>query len=115
MPNMPKQTAPKKTATATSPARIGFRRLERVETTNSPCGNASCRHARGERAVSALTVSGSTPPHPPARQAAPPPLERVNHKRIARVMRSIDLAGVRLRRRHRATIADPARRLRRWV
>lgn len=34
--------------------------------------------------------------------------ERVNHKRIARVMRSIDLAGVRLRRRHRTTIADPA-------
>ena len=34
--------------------------------------------------------------------------ERVNHKRIARVMRSISLAGVRLRRRHRTTIADPA-------
>ncbi|MFI0718435.1 IS3 family transposase [Streptomyces sp. NPDC021224] len=34
--------------------------------------------------------------------------ERVNHKRIARVMRSIDLAGVRLRRRHRTTIPDPA-------
>ncbi|SFL16133.1 Transposase InsO and inactivated derivatives [Streptomyces pini] len=34
--------------------------------------------------------------------------ERVNHKRIARVMRSINLAGVRLRRRHRTTIADPA-------
>jgi len=32
--------------------------------------------------------------------------ERVNHKRIARVMRSIGLAGVRLRRRHRTTIAD---------
>ncbi|WP_248844144.1 IS3 family transposase, partial [Streptomyces hirsutus] len=34
--------------------------------------------------------------------------ERVNHKRIARVMRSINLAGVRLRRRHRTTTADPA-------
>ncbi len=34
--------------------------------------------------------------------------ERINHKRIARVMRSINLAGVRLRRRHRTTIADPA-------
>jgi len=34
--------------------------------------------------------------------------ERVNHKRIARVMRSIGLAGVRLRRRHRTTIPDPA-------
>lgn len=26
---------------AAAPARIGFRRLERVETTNSPCANAS--------------------------------------------------------------------------
>ncbi|WP_443067507.1 IS3 family transposase [Streptomyces sp. NBC_01426] len=34
--------------------------------------------------------------------------ERVNHKRVARVMRSIDLAGVRLRRRHRTTTPDPA-------
>ncbi|ONK15903.1 putative transposase OrfB [Streptomyces sp. MP131-18] len=34
--------------------------------------------------------------------------ERVNHKRIARVMRSIGLAGARLRRRHHTTIADPA-------
>ncbi|MFJ2443276.1 IS3 family transposase [Streptomyces sp. NPDC087658] len=33
---------------------------------------------------------------------------RVNRKRIARVMRSIDLAGVRLRRRHRTTIPHPA-------
>ncbi|MGW7201158.1 IS3 family transposase [Streptomyces chryseus] len=34
--------------------------------------------------------------------------ERVNHKKVARVMRSIDLAGVRLRRGHRTTVADPA-------
>jgi transposase InsO family protein len=34
--------------------------------------------------------------------------ERVNHKRIARVMRSIGLSGARLRRRHRTTVADPA-------
>ncbi|MHC3475553.1 IS3 family transposase [Streptomyces sp. 7R007] len=33
--------------------------------------------------------------------------ERVNHKRIARVMRSIGLAGVRLRHRHRTPVADP--------
>lgn len=33
---------------------------------------------------------------------------RVNHKRIARVMRSIGLAGVRLRHRHRTTIPCPA-------
>ncbi|MFF0795042.1 IS3 family transposase [Streptomyces spiralis] len=34
--------------------------------------------------------------------------ERVSHKRIARVMRSIGLVGVRLRRRHCTTITDPA-------
>ncbi len=34
--------------------------------------------------------------------------EHVNHKRIARVMRGAGLAGVRLRRRHRTTGADPA-------
>ncbi|QKV90474.1 IS3 family transposase [Streptomyces sp. NA02950] len=34
--------------------------------------------------------------------------ERVNHKRIARVMWGAGLAGVRLRRRHRTTVADPA-------
>ncbi|MBJ3813161.1 IS3 family transposase [Streptomyces flavofungini] len=33
--------------------------------------------------------------------------EHVNHKRIARVMRTIGLAGVRLRR-HRTTVPDPA-------
>jgi transposase InsO family protein len=34
--------------------------------------------------------------------------QTVNHKRVARVMRAIGLAGVRLRRRHRTTVADPA-------
>jgi len=34
--------------------------------------------------------------------------ERVNHKRVARVMRRIGLQGLRLRRRHRTTIPDPA-------
>jgi transposase InsO family protein len=34
--------------------------------------------------------------------------EAVNHKRIARVMRGIGLAGLRLRRRQRTTIPDPA-------
>ncbi|MFE0040320.1 IS3 family transposase [Streptomyces sp. NPDC059015] len=33
---------------------------------------------------------------------------RVNHKRVARVMWNINLAGVRLRRRHRTTVADRA-------
>ncbi|MFK0238658.1 IS3 family transposase [Streptomyces vinaceus] len=34
--------------------------------------------------------------------------ERVNHKRVARVMRQVGLAGLRLRRRHRTTVPDPA-------
>ncbi|MFE7620723.1 IS3 family transposase [Streptomyces sp. NPDC057496] len=34
--------------------------------------------------------------------------ERINHKRVARVMRTIGLAGLRLRRRHRTTVPDPA-------
>jgi transposase InsO family protein len=34
--------------------------------------------------------------------------EHVNHKRVARVMRRIGLQGLRLRRRHRTTVADPA-------
>lgn len=32
----------------------------------------------------------------------------VNHKRVARIMRTIGLDGVRLRRRHRTTVADQA-------
>ncbi|MFD8291950.1 IS3 family transposase [Streptomyces lavendulae] len=34
--------------------------------------------------------------------------KRINHKRVARIMRTIGLEGVRLRRRHRTTLADPA-------
>lgn len=34
--------------------------------------------------------------------------ERINHKRVARIMRTIGLEGVRLRRLHRTTLADPA-------
>jgi len=37
-----------------------------------------------------------------------PPDERVNHKRVARVMRTHHLAGIRLRRRVRTTIPEPA-------
>ncbi|MFJ6944830.1 IS3 family transposase [Streptomyces wuyuanensis] len=33
---------------------------------------------------------------------------RINHKRVARITRTIGLEGGRLRRRHRTTIADPA-------
>lgn len=33
---------------------------------------------------------------------------RINHKRVARIMRSIGLEGLRLRRRHRTTTAEPA-------
>lgn len=36
-----------------------------------------------------------------------PQAERVNHKRVARVMREHAIAGIRLRRRVRTTIADP--------
>ncbi|WP_435885377.1 IS3 family transposase [Streptomyces tauricus] len=34
--------------------------------------------------------------------------ERVNHKRVARVIRGAGQAGLRLRRRHRTTVADLA-------
>ncbi|MDH6699837.1 transposase InsO family protein [Streptomyces sp. MAA16] len=34
--------------------------------------------------------------------------EAVNHKRVARIMRESGIEGVRLRRRHRTTVPDPA-------
>ncbi|WP_159007479.1 IS3 family transposase [Streptomyces sp. NRRL S-813] len=34
--------------------------------------------------------------------------EVVNHKRVARVLRSVGLAGLRLRRKHRTTVPNPA-------
>jgi transposase InsO family protein/transposase-like protein len=34
--------------------------------------------------------------------------ERVNHKKVARLMKATGIAGLRLRRKHRTTIADPA-------
>lgn len=34
--------------------------------------------------------------------------ESVNHKRVARIMRQVGLAGLRLRRKHRTTVSDPA-------
>ena len=37
-----------------------------------------------------------------------PPEQRVNHKRVARVMAANDIAGIRLRRRVRTTIPEPA-------
>ena len=37
-----------------------------------------------------------------------PPETRVNHKRVARVMRQAQIAGLRLRRRVRTTIPEPA-------
>jgi transposase InsO family protein len=37
-----------------------------------------------------------------------PPGERVNHKRVARVMRGHGIAGIRLRRRVRTTVPEPA-------
>ncbi len=35
-------------------------------------------------------------------------VEAVNHKRVARIMRASGIEGVRLRRRHRTTVPDPA-------
>jgi transposase InsO family protein len=37
-----------------------------------------------------------------------PPETRVNHKRVARVMRQAQIAGLRLRRRVRTTVPEPA-------
>lgn len=37
-----------------------------------------------------------------------PPEDRVNHKRVARVMAEHDIAGIRLRRRVRTTIPEPS-------
>ena len=34
--------------------------------------------------------------------------EALNHKRVARIMRAFGIEGVRLRRRHRTTVPDPA-------
>ncbi|WP_414899133.1 IS3 family transposase [Rhodococcus qingshengii] len=34
--------------------------------------------------------------------------QRINHKRIARIMRANNIEGLRLRRKHRTTIAEPA-------
>jgi transposase InsO family protein len=34
--------------------------------------------------------------------------EALNHKRVARVMRASGIEGIRLRRRHRTTVPDPA-------
>ncbi len=34
--------------------------------------------------------------------------EAVNHKRVARIMRASGIEGIRLRRRHRTTVPDPA-------
>ncbi|MBX7435580.1 IS3 family transposase, partial [Mycobacterium sp. Y57] len=37
-----------------------------------------------------------------------PETERVNHKRVARVMRGVGIAGYRRKRRVKTTVADPA-------
>lgn len=39
---------------------------------------------------------------------AAPEAERVNHKRVARVMRTVGIAGYRRKRRVKTTVADPA-------
>ncbi len=40
-----------------------------------------------------------------------PPAERVNHKRVARIMAEHKIAGIRLRRRVRTTVPEPADQL----
>ena len=45
---------------------------------------------------------------PPSSTTASRPSERVNHKRVARVMREHGIAGIRLRRRVRTTVPEPS-------
>ena len=54
----------------------------------------------GDRAYGAPRVTAELNDNVPA-------AERVNHKRVARVMRKYQLAGIRLRRRVKTTIAEP--------
>ncbi|TGJ96894.1 IS3 family transposase [Actinotalea fermentans ATCC 43279 = JCM 9966 = DSM 3133] len=57
----------------------------------------------GDRAMSAPRVIGEL-------NDGAPESERVNHKRVARVMRAHGLAGIRLRRRVRTMVGDPSGR-----
>jgi transposase InsO family protein len=77
-------TAPDRTARATADGRLAAR--------NRTVHRASA----GTYGVPRITAELRETGHP------------VNHKRVARVMRRIGLAGLRLRRRHRTTLGDPA-------
>ena len=55
----------------------------------------------GDRAYGAPRVTAELNDDKPAQ-------ERVNHKRVARVMREHGLAGIRLRRRVRTTVPEPS-------
>lgn len=57
----------------------------------------------GDRAYGAPRVTAEL-------NADTPVAERVNHKRVARVMRENGLAGIRLRHRVRTTVPDPSKR-----
>ena len=55
--------------------------------------------AQGVPRITAELNDGADPADPTA---------RVNHKRVARIMRQEQIAGLRLRRRVRTTVPDPA-------
>jgi transposase InsO family protein len=78
-----KATAPHRAARATDDARLAAR-IRVIH-----------RESAGTYGVSRITAELHDTGH------------QVNHKRVARVMRGIGLAGLRLRRRHRTTLADP--------
>jgi transposase InsO family protein len=77
-------TAPDRTARAAADARLAAR----IRTVH--------RASAGTYGVPRITAELRETGHP------------VNHKRVARVMRRIGLAGLRLRRGHRTTLGDPA-------
>jgi transposase InsO family protein len=60
------------------------------------------------RAVHTLDTTYGAPRITAELNDGAPDTERVNHKRVARVMRTAGIAGYRRRRRVRTTVADPA-------
>ena len=68
------------------------------------------RRARRSGSGPCTTTTRPTGPRgsPPSSTTAPTAEERVNHKRVARVMREHGIAGYRRRRRVRTTIPEPA-------
>jgi len=71
-------------------------------------GRADAALARRIRAVHAADATYGAPRVSAELNDGVPAGQRVNHKRVARVMRAHQIAGVRLRRRVRTTIPEPA-------